>query len=57
MKKPGKDHPIWKTLHVLALGAVLWFNASNFDETELKAIGQWVLIGLGVEKARSSMKD
>lgn len=36
------NHPIWKTINVAVLltvsGLVLWLNASNFDETELKAI-------------------
>jgi len=43
-------HPIWKTINVavitLCAGFVLWLNASHFDETEWKALGQ-LAIALG----------
>lgn len=45
------NHPIWHTIHVVAVGLVatlvLYLTANHFDETELKAIGG-IITGTGI---------
>jgi len=51
-----REHPAWAILHsaVLMCGLclVLWLNASNFDQTELKALLEFGLIFAGSEVLR-----
>lgn len=46
-------HPIWAILRtavmLLGLTALLYLNANNFDETELRVIGGYIAIALGTE--------
>jgi hypothetical protein len=46
----GNVHPIWKTVHwvciIPVVGVAMYFNATAFDETELKALAQ-IAIALG----------
>lgn len=49
----SSEHPIWPIIRLIvimsALTLVLWLNAANFDETELKVIGWMFLAILGRE--------
>jgi len=56
------DHPMWRLLqttsYLLFAAFVMWLNASNFDETELKAlfyIGTFMFAGEGVKRAIAKM--
>jgi len=46
-------HPIWTSLRLIVLMStmsfVLWLNATNFDETEMKSIIWVFLAATGVE--------
>lgn len=46
-------HPVWSicrlSIYMAALSFVLWLNAANFDETELKTIITMFLVGGGAE--------
>lgn len=52
-------HPIWAIIRtvilLLALIVVLWVNASNFDDTELKTIVAMFLAAIGAETATKLM--
>ena len=43
------EHPIWKIAALLALGFVLWLNASHFDYTELTALAEYAVVLAGFE--------
>jgi hypothetical protein len=53
MHKYPKDHPVWTILtHSVYLGFAtlfMWLNASNFDSTEWKTLGQIAVAAGGVE--------
>ena len=53
MKYYPKDHPLWTILqHTVYLGFAtlfMWMNASNFDSTEWKTIGEIALAAGGIE--------
>ena len=59
MKNP--DHPVWKLTNWLVLLVFVtlfaWTNASNFDETEVKMIGQLMLAMFGWDVARGYIKS
>lgn len=50
---PDQNHPLWATVRFCALCVactfVLWKNASNFDETEIKAILEIAIMAGGYE--------
>jgi len=50
-------HHLLTTLHwavvIIAIGVVLWLNATNFDETELRAIGEIAAILAGTMGGQS----
>ena len=52
---PDEHHPIWKTLHLLVVVGSLWLNANSFDETEMKAIGQIILMSGAIELGRAKV--
>ena len=49
----GPTHPVWQLIRLailmLTLSFVLWLNASNFDETEIKTIIWVFMAAAGVE--------
>lgn len=47
-----KDHPIWGFAWIVCIAVVLSQNASNFDITEYKSIGEIGLVGAGLEFLR-----
>jgi len=53
------NHPIWATIRFCALCIaatfVLWKNATNFDETELKAIIEIAVLAGGYEGVSSML--
>jgi len=54
------NHPIWATvrliLFLIAMVAVLWMNASHFDDTEIKAIVEMFLVAIGIEGGVKALK-
>lgn len=54
------NHPIWATIRLAALLVamcfVLWFNASNFDATEIKAIITLFMTSIGIEAGVKALK-
>ena len=52
-------HPIWKIVYILVVMGIAtvlaWANASNFDETEFKYLGQLLLGLIGVDVVRSKL--
>jgi hypothetical protein len=52
-------HPIWAiirtTIILIALTFVLWINASNFDDTEIRTIVAMFLAAIGAETATKFM--
>jgi len=66
MTRYPHDHPIWTVLkHTVYLGfitLILYLNASNFDETELKTLGEIVVgvlayQGVVAAKAKITKKE
>ena len=58
MELKNANHPVWRlgmTVAYLMFAAfIMWVNASNFDETELKAltwIGDVMFAGEGIKRA------
>lgn len=53
MQKSDQNHPIWRFLNLLVVAGLVtvfaWSGASNFDETEVKLIGQILLFIGGYE--------
>lgn len=54
-------HPVWSTIRFVAISVVatlaLYFNASNFDETEIRSL-LWVLGTLaGLEGAGQTLRS
>jgi len=52
-------HPIWAIIRtaimLVALAFVLWINASNFDDTEIRTIVAMFLAAIGAETATKFM--
>ena len=59
MHRYPAEHPVWKLLsHALYLSFAtlfMWINASNFDSTEWKTIGEIALAAGGIEFAKSKL--
>lgn len=59
MHRYPADHPIWRLAqHVVYLSFAtlfMWLNASNFDSTEWKTIGEIALAAGGIELVKSKL--
>lgn len=59
MKMPDRDSPIWSIAYVAivmaSLTAILYANASHFDETELQALFTFFGALLGAEVLRRQL--
>ena len=57
MNKSDQNHPIWRFLNLLVVAVIVlafsYTSASNFDETEMKMIGQVLLLVGGYEAAKT----
>lgn len=53
----NQDSKIWEILKILVIGFVLWLNASNFDETEIRAILEIGAAYYGLEKLKDNKKE
>ena len=55
MSMHDSSHPIWAIIRtavlLLALVVVLWLNATNFDDTEIRTIIAMFLAAIGAETA------
>jgi len=58
------NHPIWRiiqtAIYLIFAAFIMWLNASDFDETELKAlawIGTFMFVGEGVKKLMTKVAD
>lgn len=53
MSLPPKDSPVWGIFYLLIIAGALYFNANNFDETEIKALLEITCILMGGDFIRS----
>lgn len=59
MTKFSPEHPIWKiierAIYVIGAVSVMYFNASDFDETEIKALTELLTVLVGFWGAKFYM--
>jgi hypothetical protein len=57
MNKTDQNHPIWRLLNIVIVAVIVivfsYTSASNFDETEVKMIGQIILLIGGYEAVKT----
>lgn len=61
MNKSNQNHPIWRLLNIVVIAVIVivfsYTSASNFDETEVKMIGQIILLVGGYEAAKTFLPN